>query len=163
VSEIQLLIAAAALICIYHFLRARIAVLLQPLRLELAETGETLIADETIPADYRDSIELILHLAYSAGAAWMLVAAYPYVSLKMLRRSQDRNDPLAGLSAEKRRALSFVIRVGTISIFANSPLAAFIFMLEILLFRPIGRTMRQAIKLIDSSKHSRWHWSHGGT
>lgn len=118
----------------YLFLKYRIAKELQPWRLELAAMGEQLLqAPELDPKD-ADLVQTQLRMAYSGLGPWVFVIVMPFaaigfVAMRLLgRRSKPTSTPHA-----LRRELSIVGNRALLSMLANSPIAAILYLMETVL------------------------------
>lgn len=112
----------------YAFLCARIATAVQPVRLQMAEIGEELIAVDDFPQIEKKFIALELERTYSSIFMWIALIVLPiavvFVVVDNIRGKKIANDAIPvgqRKQYEKFRRLSWVSR------FASSPLAGAIF------------------------------------
>jgi hypothetical protein len=157
-SSIQLLLAATAVFAIYAFLTSRVYSLFQPMRCELADEGEALIADESIPEDIRLDVESVLDRAFSNGAAWLIVVLFPYAAVLALFSGPASQSALDSLPVKVRGKIMAVMRKGLFCVLSNSPLAFLIFVLEVLLlaclYVPVGIGARRAIHFLSGASRN---------
>ena len=109
----------------YAFIVRRVAEMMQPLRLKLAERGATALGQSTISESDKDLIRFMLTEAYSRWPAWVLAVVLPFELIRMLGRRQidapGRNDECGQLGS-----------MFLVSSLAASPLASIIVLIELL-------------------------------
>lgn len=134
----------AASIPFGSFLHSRLATLAQPLRLELAEKGERLLAHPDLPKEIRSQVRFMLNTAFGMPVALLLplTLAFPFVAvIALLFRpdwlAQSLRD-LSSLPPEQRAQFYEVMRIHDRVRTANHPVLQLVLELEFILLVPVG-------------------------
>jgi len=114
----------------------------QPLRLQLAEKGEQLLAKEGLPPFIRAQTEFILRTAFGSGRQLFVCAimAIPVMVTLLFQRAwfTQMVQAIESLDAETKQLRTEVIRLHNRITLANNPVLFMIVNLEVLVFSPIG-------------------------
>ena len=155
-GEILLLqVSAAALL--YLIIKNRLNAYLHPLRMRLAELGAERLADHSISDRDRSRIEFQLDNAYNGRIAWALVLLFPFFAARSLVESF--------IGVERSEASgsddTAIMLLATMSVFATSPIALALFMIELLvfavLFVPLGRSLRSMAGTLERAEDTIHH------
>ncbi|MEP2182765.1 hypothetical protein, partial [Roseibium sp.] len=76
-NEWQILVASAAIIIGYKFVWYRLRTVVQPIRLEVAEIGETLLASSDLDKRDRALVQFLLDQTFSLKYAIAIVLLFP--------------------------------------------------------------------------------------
>ncbi|MDP6876209.1 MAG: hypothetical protein QF521_22025 [Alphaproteobacteria bacterium] len=145
----EMLFAAFVVSIAYWLLCNRLARSIHPFRLEMAEIGESLLADERLPDLARRNVIRELDGAFSPRVAWTMVLLMIPASLIVVWYA-IRRQPLpafVSIPADLRDDWRTFGLIAIASNFASSPLAGIIFAAEfailILLLVPSGRLIAE--------------------
>jgi hypothetical protein len=134
--------------------------------MEMTEVAERLLSDGRVADREVDSIETMLKTAYSSPAAWGFAALVPVAAVAVLvdYARGRRQEPFDGLPAHLKTDANRFMRLSTVSVLANSPLAALIFVVEmlvaILLFLPLGAVLCELMQVVQLGSNLRTHHRH---
>jgi hypothetical protein len=149
----------------YLYLKHRIAVELQPFRLEMAAMGERLLAEPELSERDARLLETQLSVAYSGIGPWIFVVMTPFAAIRTAYLILTGARKPADSSPHRLvRELNIVERRALISMMANSPVAAVIYVSELivlmLLMIPLGVLRIETIRLLDRSAKAVQHSRH---
>ncbi|MEO9902509.1 hypothetical protein [Nisaea sp.] len=134
-NEWQILVASAAIIIGYKFVWYRLRTVVQPIRLEVAEIGETLLASSDLDKRDRALVQFLLDQTFSLKYAIAIVLLFPiapiFADVDTVKKRQS------DLSKERVVEMRDVVRKGMFCIVANSPITFLVFFVEIALFKLI--------------------------
>jgi hypothetical protein len=159
-------------VAVYLVLSNRLTAILWPLRLHIAELGETLLADPRMPVLHRKRIEHELNYTFSLPRAWLCVFIVPVAAVLAFRdKVLDRNvDPIADVPQDLRPNLRYFCALTVVSTIGNSPLVAVLVLIEVTLclvtWLPLGTLLRESIKMLDAFDmrlRDRMYNGHGGS
>ncbi|MDO8422316.1 MAG: hypothetical protein Q7S99_09145 [Parvibaculum sp.] len=143
-TDFHLIIAAGVIASAYIVLCNRLTAYVHPIRMRLADQGRDLLDSGVLAGHDEELVEAALDRAYSTWGAWAHVILMPFaavvVTFEMLLR---RPDSLDQYPKDVRDRISKFGIFSTISVMANSPLAAALLILELailaIFFVPLGR------------------------
>ena len=138
------LITSAALLLANMILRNRLSAFVQPLRLEMAELGESLLAEEILPAKAKSTINYDLDTAFDGWRAWFFVFAVPFAAVVIVvEMIFGKITTPAKIPDHLRSDYDRFQRLAIVCRFANSPLATLILIIEavfmFVIFLPVYR------------------------
>lgn len=133
-SEGYVLIVSTALILGYIYIGVRLRQFVQPLRLEVAQVGEELLADPKTPDRVKRELRTIMNHSFSVRLAVLIVVLFPLLWLTNWKRDSGSH-PLDRLDSEDRMEAVGVYRKGIICIVANTPITMLLFLIEMLIFQ----------------------------
>jgi hypothetical protein len=113
----------------------------QPLRLELAEKGERLLAERGLPDDLKNSTRLLLNTAFGGG--WLIfggIIGCPFMVLAVIIRPSmlsDMTKRLSRATPEARALHQDVMSLHDSILLANHPFLWTIFQAELILALPV--------------------------
>jgi hypothetical protein len=125
----------------------RLSAAVQPLRLRMAELGETLLQASDIPEEVRRKVDVLMDSVYDTSAAWIRVVILPALAVWFLwgaitGRWPEEPDIPPRLRDDFRE---FVGLAGPLPLF-NSPLALALFLMQlavlVMLFVPASYLLR---------------------
>lgn len=128
-NEWEVLAISAGLIIAYMYIGHSIRRYVQPIRLELAEVGETLLADDEVPDGTKRTIKTILNALFSMRMAVLLLILHPVAWFLRPRHGNGRLPE--SVDEDLRREIVDFYRKGALCIVANSPITLVLFMLEV--------------------------------
>jgi len=167
-NEVYVLLTAAFIIVLYLFLVRRVAEVMQPFRRRLAERGERLLAEPTLTEGDARVLRYALDHAYSSGMAWRFVWVVPIAGfLLLVRRLRGKPAPSGPTSGGALRGqLIEVTNRATLSTLSNSPLAALIVFIEIvigvILMVPLRPLLDEIQSLLTHDDNHHHHNGHNG-
>jgi len=155
----MLLLQVGAAFLLYLILKNRLNAFVHPLRMRLADLGAAALEDKGLSDRSKASVEFQLDNAYNGRVAWAFVLLLPFAAVKSLIDSiigREKSEPSRGEETA-------IMVLATISVFATSPIAAFLFAIEVLLvavlFLPLGGSMRIMERILEKAEGS-WQNHH---
>lgn len=153
----MLLLQVGAAALLYLITKNRMNAYVHPLRMRLADLGAARLADEKLSDRMRSRIEFQLDNAYNGRIAWGLVILMPYAAVRSLIESFVGKE-----KAERGDSdYSAIMLLSTISVFATSPIAAVLFLIEMLvlglLFVPLGAALRTMENTLERAEGTLQH------
>ena len=151
-SDQMIILLALGILALYVLISMRLSAAVQPSRLLFASRLEDALADDQLSERYKEELRFIARNLFSRKAAWLIVIMLPIAAVSHLvshalgRKDEVRSSPNA---AESARGL---IMNGVFLMLANSPLAAFIFLVEamlVILFSPLMNVLRLTVDQMD--------------
>ncbi|WP_347309785.1 hypothetical protein [Defluviimonas sp. SAOS-178_SWC] len=147
----QMILGAALLVMLaYAYLAARLSRTFQPLRLQVANNIEDLLADQSIPRSFRDDLDRLGRMMFSTKAAWLMVITYPLGVFNVLRQGSRVHPKL--MSHPKHREIAQTFVHGIICMMATSPICFLLFVIEVIMlmlfWAPLGRSARSALHIV---------------
>jgi len=136
-------VGVVAIIPVGVFLHQRLNQLAQPLRLELAEKGERLLAHSDLPPEIRAEVSFMLNTAFGIGAAMALaVVTMPFVVVGVLLFRRDilarALRDVSALTPEQAALYYDISRLHSRLTTAAQPLLSTILEAEFLVLVPFG-------------------------
>lgn len=153
-SDYEILTGGVLLVVIYYVVVRRLALFIQPLRLRAIKTGD-LILDDSQAKDVHISMAAgAMDTLYSPWAIVMYMVLVPYIALKILFSSDQRNRLREQRDSTPRDLKEHLDNLGTMHLYsamAANPLLTPIWVIEFMViiggFMIMGRTIR-ALDLI---------------
>lgn len=150
----QLIAVSTGLALIYLYVGHRLRQFMQPIRLEIAEEGEELLADPSVPESIKGNLRFILDYTFSTQAAFLIVVFHPIAWFVRKPRAAIASAH-ARLDSDQKRAVRDVYRKGLMCVVANSPFTFVLFCLEILLFDIILPARNGIARTVAKSQSAR--------
>ena len=120
-------LGAFLILTIYTYLRARVATVVQPLRLEVLAKSETLLKHSDFPADKRANITFLLDNIYSSKAAWIMALLVFPISIHVALRRFFHRGTVVQNNFPHRKEYREILRLGVLCMMASSPAAFIVF------------------------------------
>jgi hypothetical protein len=152
--DAHVLVSIGVFAILYLILCNRAISLVHPLRMEMLELGERLLADHRLRDDEAKAVETGIAYAYSSWIAWAFVVGLPVAAIAtIIDRVRGRENPLSCGERDLQNDLNRFLRLATVSLLANSPLAAFLFVIVFvacsILFLPIGNAVQEMMRVLS--------------
>jgi hypothetical protein len=140
----KVLLAIALATLGYGFILRRLAEVIHPLRLRLAELGEKYLEMPLAPED-RTQVIFYLDNAFNPWVAVVAVASFPFVIIFLLFRPKQNN---TSIGTQKEIEYLF-----TISVVAANPLFSLVTALELLIAALFGVLLYKQLSLVKNAVH----------
>lgn len=143
---------AVVFLIAYSYFAMVVSRWMQPTRLDVVSVGDELLESLDVPDDVKRHVDAICSQLNSRSLSWILVVGIP---IRILMPSFWRKRKLSGkaqpaMSARNQRKYRFVSHSGVLCILANSPFAAVLVFIEIVILgilrRPVGAAVRAVAK-----------------
>ncbi len=144
-------VAVVALIPVGLFLNGRLTMAAQPLRLELAEKGEALLAVSDLPKEVRSQVNYMLETAFGMGIPLLFsVLVFPFLGLAAVSFRRDllarAERDYSTLPSEQRARLYELMRLHERITSANHPALQAVMELEFLMIAILGLVIMSVMK-----------------
>ena len=131
ISDVVLLFGLPIVaILAYALLCNRLMHIAQPLHAYMADRGEKLLAEDRLPSFHAKQTRFVLDHAFNGWMPWLIVILAPIAAILYLGR-WNREPPLDDEDLSDR--YNRVQTVAVISVFAHSPMAAVLFVIELII------------------------------
>lgn len=147
----SILIGIGCIAVIYFVLCNRFVKFVHPVRMEMVELGGKLLSDSRLPEEDAMLIESALEHNFSSWRAWLFVLILPLaVIAAIIDTVRGSSTPFGKIPVDLRSDVGRFIRLSTVTVLSNSPLAAFLFVLILttatMLFFPVDKAMRELMR-----------------
>ncbi|AKC07184.1 hypothetical protein [Agrobacterium tumefaciens] len=139
------LATACVIVILYAYIRVRVANFVQPLRLELVDRAEKLLARHDLLEEDRRGIEHTLDSVFSVFTAWLFALMVFPCAIGSAFRKKKNSELRKGVAY--RKELYEFIRIAVPCTLASSPLAFIVFFTAALLATLIALPVKTAIML----------------
>ncbi len=140
-----LLAIAGLTVVLYAYVRMRVANFVQPLRLELVDRAEKLLARHDLLDEDRRGIEHTLDSVFSVFTAWLFALMIFPCAIRSAFRKKKNGEFRKGVAY--RKELYEFIRIAVPCTLASSPLAFILFFTAALLATLVALPVKTAIML----------------
>lgn len=141
---------SVGIVMAYMYLSARLTRFVQPMRIDVVDAAESLIADPEVPENVKKSVDAISNCLLVGRVGWLFVLLFPIRSVIFRLRGRRNQAQATALTSVQQKKYRFVQSVGMFCIFANSPMVLLIAGIEIAIMvairAPVGGVTRSIVR-----------------